>query len=68
MEYIFNLAFAIILLCTITFFVGVIKLFQKKDSNAKAIKMIIFSLLIIVITLLIGVSVCFSTLSLGRLN
>lgn len=68
MEYIFNLALVVILVCVITFFTGVVKLFQNKDSNSTAIKMILFSLLTIIIILIIGVSACFSTLSLGGMH
>lgn len=68
MEHIFKLALAIVFVCVITFFAGVVKLFQNKNSNSTAIKMIIFSLLTIIIILIIGVSACFSTLSLGGMH
>lgn len=68
MEHIFNLALVVILVCVITFFAGIVKLFQNKDSNSTAIKMILFSLLTIIIILIIGVSACFSNLKLGGLH
>lgn len=68
MELLLNLALVVIVICAIVFFAGVVKLFQKKDSNSKAIKMILFSLLTIVIILIIGVSVCFSNLRIGGMH
>ena len=68
MEHIIKLALVIIFVCVITFFAGIVKLFQNKDSNLTAIKMILFSLLIIIIILVIGISACFSNLSLGRIH
>ena len=65
MELLLNLGLVVIVISAIVFFAGVVKLFQKKDSNSKAIKMILFSLLTIVIILIIGVSVCFSNLRIG---
>jgi hypothetical protein len=68
MEHIFKIALVIIFVCVITFFVGVVKLFQNKDSNSTAIKIILFSLLTIIIMLVIGISACFSNLSLGGMH
>ena len=68
MEHIIKLALVIIFVCVITFFAGIVKLFQNKDSNLTAIKMILFSLLIIIIILVIGISACFSNLSLGGIH
>lgn len=68
MEYLLNLALFVIVICAIVFFAGVVKLFTNKDSNSKAIKMILFSLLTIVIILVIGVSVCFSNLQIGGMH
>lgn len=68
MEYLLNLALFVIVICAIVFFAGVVKLFTKKDSNSKAIKMILFSLLTIVIILVIGVSACFSNLQIGGMH
>lgn len=68
MEHIFKLALVVIFVCVITFFAGIVKLFQNKDSNSRAIKMILFSLLTIIIILIIGVSACFSNLSLGGIH
>ena len=68
MEHVFKLALVIVFVCVITFFAGIVKLFQNKDSNATAIKMILFSLLIIIIILVIGVSACFSNLKIGGMH
>lgn len=68
MELLLNLGLVLIVICAIVFFVGVVKLITSKDSNSKAIKMILFSLLTIVITLIIGVSVCFSNLRIGAMH
>jgi threonine/homoserine/homoserine lactone efflux protein len=68
MELLLNLGFVVIIICAIVFFAGVVKLFTNKDSNSKAIKMILFSLLTIVIILVIGVSVCFSNLQIGGMH
>lgn len=68
MEHIFKIALVIIFVCVITFFAGVVKLFQNKDSNSTAIKMILFSLLTIIIMLVIGISACFSTLKIGGIH
>ncbi|GAA4045135.1 hypothetical protein [Flavobacterium chungnamense] len=68
MEHIFKLALVVIFVCVITFFAGIVKLFQNKDSNSTAIKMILFSLLTIIIILIIGVSACFSNLSLDGIH
>jgi hypothetical protein len=68
MEHIFKLALVIVFVCVITFFAGIVKLIQNKDSNSTAIKMILFSLLTIIIILIIGVGACFSNLSLGGMH
>lgn len=68
MEYLLNLALFVIVICAIVFFAGVVKLFTNKDSNSKAIKMILFSLLTIIIILVIGVSACFSNLQIGGMH
>ncbi len=68
METVFKLALIVFFICVITFFAGIVKLFQNKDSNSTAIKMILFSLLTIIIILIKGVSACFSNLSLGGIH
>lgn len=68
MEHLLKLALFVIVICAIVFFAGVVKLFTNKDSNSKAIKMILFSLLTIIIILVIGVSACFSNLQIGGMH
>jgi len=68
MEYLLNLLFVVVLVCIITFFGGIIKLFTNKNSKSTALKMILFSVLIVVIILIIGVSVCVSNFRIGGIH